>query len=128
MDAEHEGPWRVMEWRGTRPESYQAYCPGLHDPGARQGYYLMCPGRKDEPLSLQDAVAMLATDFREDRYLDFQPWRGPDADPDLCYHVQIRDGQGLVLRRSRRIRGVWTPESQLWWPNYVGSAAREVEA
>jgi hypothetical protein len=117
-------PKSVTIWRLTLPECYQANCPGLTDPSARNGHYQRLSGSRGvAPMGLHEAAVNVAKEFPDHRYIDAQPWDGPDEDHNTIYHLRAHvsdEGEQIItmLRRSVKREGRWEPESQLWWPEY----------
>ncbi|MHC4933695.1 MAG: hypothetical protein ACYTGV_16055 [Planctomycetota bacterium] len=120
----------ITEWRGSRPELYQANCPGLHDPRGRQGHYLRAPyewDSEERPITLWDALRQLAEAHPHERFFDLQPVGGRDADPGLCFHMEVRrtpEGtihSNILLRRSVLVGKDWEPRDAGRIPYFEGN-------
>jgi hypothetical protein len=119
----------VTEWRGTRPELYQANCPGLNDPRGRQGHYFRAPyewNSEERPITLWDAVGQLAEMYPTERFFDMQPVAGRDADTKLCFHLEVRRtpegtiASKVLLRRSVLVGNTWEPRNAGRIPYFEG--------
>lgn len=127
---------KVTVWRFTLPELYLANCPGLRDPGARNGHYHSAKYRTDEEgaIGLYESALKMAVKHPDHRYFDAQAWEGPDADHRMIYHLKALTKESYdpvitMLRRSVRVSGgtseSWRPISQLEWPNYLHIESQE---